>query len=66
MEDLIIVGAAAWEGGAADNKDINQSRARWNVLGFIDDNPHSLDGMGFMEQVMGTIEDWQVEDTQIL
>ena len=65
MEDLIIVGAGGMGRVVLQIiKDINQSRARWNVLGFIDDNPHSLDGMGFAEQVMGTIEDWQVEDTQ--
>ena len=65
MEDLIIVGAGGMGRVVLQIiKDINQSRARWNVLGYIDDNPHSLDGMGFAEQVMGTIEDWQVEDTQ--
>jgi sugar O-acyltransferase (sialic acid O-acetyltransferase NeuD family) len=39
-EDLIIVGAGGFSGGvAAAVQDINRIEPRWNVVGFLDDDP---------------------------
>lgn len=48
MKNLIIIGASGFGREMAQYiEDINESRPlpEWNLLGFIDDNPHALDGI---------------------
>lgn len=43
-------------------KDINDAAPQWEVVGFIDDNPHALEGIECDCQVIGTIQDFQPAD----
>ncbi|MFB0958070.1 MAG: sugar O-acyltransferase [Clostridiaceae bacterium] len=59
MKDLIIVGG----GGMARKiiakvKKINQHAPTWNILGMLDDNPHSMDGVRCDYAVIGSIKDY--------
>lgn len=65
MKDLIIVGAGGfgreveqWIG------DINRANPTWNVLGYINDDPHALDGVPSDYRIIGTIKDWQPKDNE--
>lgn len=60
MKDIIIVGAAGfgreieqWIG------DINREKPTWNILGYIDDNLHALDGIPSDYKIIGTIKGWE-------
>lgn len=60
MKDIIIVGAGGcgreivnWIG------DINKEEETWNILGFIDDNEHALDGLPCAYGIIGKIGDHQ-------
>ena len=65
MKDLIIVGAGGfgreveqWIG------DINRVRPTWNVLGYINDDLHALDGLPTDYKIIGTIKDWQPKENE--
>ena len=61
MEDLIIVGASGFGREVLEAvRAINRVMPRWNVLGFLDDNVHALDGFDITPKVLGTIRDWEV------
>lgn len=58
MKDLIIVGASGFGREVAQYiEDINTAKqvTEWNLLGFIDDNPHVLDGIGHGYKVIDCI-----------
>jgi sugar O-acyltransferase (sialic acid O-acetyltransferase NeuD family) len=65
MKNLIIIAA----GGCGREvlqivKDINESTEtpRWNVKGFIDDNPNALEGKTCTIDVIGSIDDYIIEE----
>ena len=65
MKKIIIVGA----GGFGREllwwiKDINKSENKWEILGFIDDNPHALDGYDCDYSVIGSIKEWQPKEDE--
>ncbi len=50
LEDLIIVGAGGFSGSAVEAVEaINRQEPRWNLLGFLDDEPakHGLEFFGY-------------------
>lgn len=58
MKDIIIVGASGFGRELVQYiEDINVSKKNvvWNILGFIDDNPNALDGIGHGYQVVDGI-----------
>lgn len=65
MKDLIIVGA----GGMGRKVFVCLRRLnvdqRWNILGFIDDNAHALDGVRCDLGIIGKISDWQPTENQV-
>lgn len=57
-KDIIIVGAGGCGREVANwIEDINKIEETWNILGFIDDNPHSLDGFPCRYGIIGGIKD---------
>lgn len=59
MKDIIIAGAGGFGREAlAIIQDINSQKIRWNIKGFIDDNPNALDGKKCEYGIIGTIADW--------
>lgn len=65
MKDLIIVGA----GGMGRKVFVCLKRlntdGKWNILGFIDDNSHALDGKKCDLGIIGRISDWQPTEDQV-
>lgn len=65
MKKIIIVGA----GGFGREllwwiKDINKVEKKWEIAGFIDDNPNALDGYKCDYPIIGTIKDWQPKEDE--
>lgn len=65
MKDLIIVGA----GGLGRKvyvclRRLNYDK-KWNILGFIDDNSHALDGKKCDLKIIGKISEWEPSDNQV-
>lgn len=65
MKDLIIVGA----GGLGRKvfvclRKLNTDN-KWNILGFIDDNEHALDGKKCDLDIIGKISDWEPTEDQV-
>lgn len=63
MNKLFIVGA----GGFGREllwwvKDINKEKPTWEIAGFLDDDPHALDGYECDYQVIGSIKDWEPKE----
>ena len=65
MKDLVIVGA----GGLSRKVFVCLRRLntdnKWNILGFIDDNEHALNGKKCDLGIIGTIADWEPNDNQV-
>ena len=66
MKKLYIVGA----GGFGREllwwvKDINKVKPTWEIAGFLDDNPHALDGYECDYAVMGTVKDWIPKEEEV-
>ena len=60
MQDVIIVGASGFGREVLAIIDsINTIKPTWNILGFIDDNTHALDGFDIQYKILGTISEWQ-------
>jgi sugar O-acyltransferase (sialic acid O-acetyltransferase NeuD family) len=58
MEPLVIVGAGGFGREVFGLiQDINQVRATWDVLGFLDDNPLALDGYTHYPPLLGAVDD---------
>lgn len=65
MKDLIIVGAGGFGRELLQwVKDINEIENKWNILGFLDDNPEALQGYACDHEVIGTIKEWRPTDNQ--
>ena len=66
MKDLIIVGASGFGRELLMAiKEINIRKKEWNVLGFIDDNLHALDGIDCECKILGRIEDWKPSSNEL-
>ena len=65
MKDLYIVGA----GGLGRKLFVCLRRlnvdGKWNIVGFLDDNPHALDGVKCDLKIVGKISDWEPNDNQV-
>lgn len=58
MKDIIIVGAGGCGREVANwIEDINKTEETWNILGYLDDNPHSLDGFPSRYPIIGGIKE---------
>lgn len=62
MKNLVIIAA----GGCGREvfqwaKDINEKEDRWNIKGFIDDNPNALDGLKCDVPMLATIDEYDVQ-----
>lgn len=62
MKNLVIIAA----GGCGREvlqwaKDINSTGDRWNIKGFIDDNPNALENKICSVSVIASVDDYQVE-----
>lgn len=58
MQDIIIVGAGGCGREVAKwIEDINAVQSKWNILGFLDDNPNALDGFPCAYSVIGSVKD---------
>lgn len=62
MKNLVIVAA----GGCGREvlqwaKDVNEVEPRWNIKGFIDDNPKALDGKKCSVSVLSAVDDYQIQ-----
>lgn len=65
MKKMIIVGA----GGFGKEllqwiKDVNAVKPTWEILGFIDDNLHALDGVETDYTIIGSIKEWQPKEDE--
>lgn len=66
MKDLIIAGAGGFGREALLlAKMLNNIEPRWNIRGFINDIPDSLDGIKCTHGIIGTIKDWQPSDNEV-
>ena len=65
MQDIIIVGASGFGREVlALIESINEAEPKWNVLGFIDDDPAKLDGFDIPYKILGRIQDWNPSDQE--
>lgn len=65
MKKIIIVGAGGFGRELLQwIKDINAVTPRWEIVGFIDDDLHALDGVETDTQIVGTIKDWQPKEDE--
>lgn len=65
MKKILIVGA----GGFGREllwwiKDINKVNPTWEIVGFLDDDLHALDGYECDYEVVGTIKDWEPREDE--
>ncbi len=63
MKNLLIIGA----GGCGREvlqwaKDINKISKKWNIKGFLDDNPQALDGLICNYSVVDNIDSYHIEN----
>lgn len=66
MKDLIIVGAGATARERLDAiKKINKRKKKWNIRGFLSDNPNDLDGVECDYSIIGTITDYMPKNNDI-
>lgn len=62
MKNLIIIGA----GGCGREvlqwaKDINKVSGRWNIKGFLDDDPNALEGLKCDVPLLGEIDEYEIQ-----
>lgn len=63
MKKILIVGAGGFGCELLQwIKDINKKNPTWDILGFLDDNIHALDGVRTDIKIVGTIKDWQPKE----
>ena len=62
MKDLIIVCAG---GVGREVYYLAKEIGKWNIKGFIDDNPYALDGVNISSSIIGTIKDWLPSDNEV-
>ena len=66
MNKIYIVGA----GGFGREllwwiKDINRKKSTWEIVGFLDDDPHALDGYECDYDIVGSIKDWTPKTDEV-
>ncbi|WP_269476837.1 NeuD/PglB/VioB family sugar acetyltransferase [Hominibacterium faecale] len=67
MKDLIIVGAGGFGRELLQIiKEVNKTKATWNIKGFIDDNLKALDKYECDYEVIGTIKDYSPSEGEVL
>lgn len=60
MDKLYIIGAGGFGREVLQwVKDINAASPTWEIAGFLDDNPHALDGIDCDYAVVGPVAGWQ-------
>ncbi len=65
MKELIIVGAGGFGRELLQwSKEINSIEPRWEIKGFIDDNPEALTGYDCDYGIIGSIRDWQPTENE--
>lgn len=65
IKDLIIVGAGCYGRELLQwAKDVNAQEERWNILGFLDPDPHALDGYHVDRSIIGDEADWEIKENQ--
>ena len=58
-KDILIVGASGFGREVIRLiENINEKTPIWNVMGFLDDNPNTLDGVECGYDVVGSIKNW--------
>ena len=62
MKDLIIVCAG---GFGREVYYIAKKIGRWNIKGFIDDNPQALRNTKIEVPILGSIKDWKISDNEV-
>lgn len=63
VKNLIIVGASGFGRELLQwVRDINRTALRWNILGFLDDDSHVLDGKNCSCSIIGSIQDYQIHE----
>lgn len=72
MKDLIIVCGGSYGkelystiGTINKNAESLGKDIPYNVLGFLDDNPHALDGSGIRKPILGRIADWKPRGSEV-
>ena len=66
MKDIIIAGAGGFGREALELiKQINKIEKHWNIKGFIDDNPNTLDGKKCEYGIIGSINEWQPSENEV-
>lgn len=45
--------------------DINKIGTKWNIMGYIDDNPGALEDTQCAYSIVGTISDWELQENQV-
>ena len=66
MKEIIIVGAGGFGRETLTLiKRINKLENKWIIKGFIDDNPHSLEGKDCGYGIIGSIQDWNPSDNEV-
>lgn len=65
VKDLIIIGAGGYGRELLQwAQDINSQEKKWNILGFLETNPHALDGYNTGYSIIGNEKSWAVKDNQ--
>ena len=65
MKDVIIIGASGFGREVLHTiHAINKINPTWNVLGFLDDNVHALDGFSIGYKVLGKIGEWKPKENE--
>lgn len=66
MKELIIVGASGFGREVLQwAKDVNKNSNFWEIKGFIDDNPHALDGYKCDYPILGGIKEWVPSQNEV-
>ena len=66
IKDLIIVGASGFGREILKYvEDINTINYKWNIKGFIDDNPYAFKGITSDYPILGSIKDWCPKEKEV-
>lgn len=67
MKDIVIVGAGSTARERLDAiKKINSIHKKWNIKGFISDNPDDLDNIECDYSIIGSIKDYTPQENDLL
>lgn len=66
MKDIVIVGAGGFGRELLQwIKDINTVSPTWRIKGFIDDDPHALDGLECDYGIINTIDGYKIKESDV-